>query len=276
MTGILTDMTESALRYACRQNLYQLSWSLRDYWKGAVFEEHEKMLRWYTPVPIAFIFNAVITKRPPRQNESDLIQETIHFFSNRDRATFAWWQDEDQQANLWGPQLEPFGFKQDDHLPGMAAVISDLPEAVQLPEGIRLAIVQDEAEIEVWTHTFCDGYGLPAEWEASCVDMMKASLRAGMVCYLAWDGAEPVATSAVFYCEGVAGIYNVATRAAWRGRGLGTALTLQPLADAHRRGYRAAILQASEMGYPIYQRLGFKEVCRMLYYVWEAPDGDAK
>jgi ribosomal protein S18 acetylase RimI-like enzyme len=67
----------------------------------------------------------------------------------------------------------------------------------------------------------------------------------------------------------VAGIYSVATLPDWRGRGLGAAVSLAPLLDARREGYKVGVLQSSEMGYKVYQRLGFREVCRISHYYWQ-------
>jgi GNAT superfamily N-acetyltransferase len=77
-----------------------------------------------------------------------------------------------------------------------------------------------------------------------------------------------VATSAVYYACGVAGIYMVATLEAYRGRGIGRVITLAPLVDARRRGYRVGILQASQMGLPVYLRLGFERNCDIPWYQW--------
>jgi GNAT superfamily N-acetyltransferase len=123
--------------------------------------------------------------------------------------------------------------------------------------------------MRVWAKTFTLGYELPEDWEAPLLDTMLASLHGSMQSYLAWVGDQPVATSTVFYGAGVAGIYNVATLKTWRGKGLGAAVTLQPLLDARAKGVRAGILQSSELGYQVYQRLGFKELCRMNYYTWQ-------
>jgi predicted acetyltransferase len=66
----------------------------------------------------------------------------------------------------------------------------------------------------------------------------------------------------------VAGIYNVGTVPEARGKGIGAAMTLAPLLEARARGYRIAILHASDFGYNVYRRLGFQEYCKMHIFAW--------
>ena len=51
-----------------------------------------------------------------------------------------------------------------------------------------------------------------------------------------------------------------------RGRGIGRETTLAALRDAAARGYRVAILGSSPMGFPVYSRIGFIEVCRNRHF----------
>lgn len=66
----------------------------------------------------------------------------------------------------------------------------------------------------------------------------------------------------------MAGVQFVATLPEARGQGLGGAMSLAPLLEARQVGYRIGILQSSEMGFPVYRRLGFQQVCQLEHYYW--------
>ena len=57
-----------------------------------------------------------------------------------------------------------------------------------------------------------------------------------------------------------AGIFAVATLPEARGRGLTVRLLGQALADAHERGCSTSTLQATKMGAPVYDRLGYRSL----------------
>jgi GNAT superfamily N-acetyltransferase len=60
-----------------------------------------------------------------------------------------------------------------------------------------------------------------------------------------------------------AGIHVVTTLESFRGRGLGTRMTLETMRWAKARGAATAILEATRAGEPVYRRLGFREYVRL-------------
>jgi GNAT superfamily N-acetyltransferase len=83
-----------------------------------------------------------------------------------------------------------------------------------------------------------------------------------------WLDDELVATSGLFTGTGVAGIYAVATSEARRGRGFGRALTLAAMRAGAEAGMARSVLLASELGEPIYRRLGFRTVAQVRFLRW--------
>lgn len=82
---------------------------------------------------------------------------------------------------------------------------------------------------------------------------------------IVWNGTT-VAGSMMILDGEVAGIYCVGTTEVHRGRGLGAIVTGLPLLDAQKIGYRFGVLQASRMGLPVYERLGFQRVGEIRNY----------
>jgi GNAT superfamily N-acetyltransferase len=79
-----------------------------------------------------------------------------------------------------------------------------------------------------------------------------------LVFYL--DG-QPVSSVELFPTDrDTIGLYGFATLEAFRGKGIGSALMTYSLNLAKERGYKRAILQASEDGIGIYKRMGFKVI----------------
>ena len=62
------------------------------------------------------------------------------------------------------------------------------------------------------------------------------------------------------FAGGTAGVFNIATVPAYRGRGYGRAVTSRIVADGVARGADLAYLQSSEDGYPLYESMGFRTV----------------
>jgi N-acetylglutamate synthase len=73
------------------------------------------------------------------------------------------------------------------------------------------------------------------------------------------DG-HPVSTATLVLSDAVAGVYNVATADPNRGRGYGAALTWAVVSEAARRGGQIASLQASALGGPVYESMGFRHL----------------
>ena len=84
--------------------------------------------------------------------------------------------------------------------------------------------------------------------------------------FVVTDRTEPVATASGHVAAGVNLVEMVATRPAWRGRGYGAAATV---AAATVDPWLPAVLITSDLGRPVYERLGFEAVSR--WTLWFRP-----
>jgi GNAT superfamily N-acetyltransferase len=85
--------------------------------------------------------------------------------------------------------------------------------------------------------------------------------------YIAELNGDPAACVGSVDAGGDCSIVWVATLPEARGRGLATGLMRQALLDARERGCTTSSLQASRMGFPVYERLGYRRVGSL--QMWE-------
>jgi GNAT superfamily N-acetyltransferase len=79
----------------------------------------------------------------------------------------------------------------------------------------------------------------------------------------------PVATAMLHSTYGVAGVYGITVRRAHRRQGLGALATLATVRAGADRGATIAMLQATQEGFPVYERLGFRTICA--FRSWQIP-----
>jgi GNAT superfamily N-acetyltransferase len=170
-----------------------------------------------------------------------------------------------------GERLLAHGFSYGSDDIGMAVDLSTLPARISAPDELIIERVRNEEDLAAWQDTLAVGFGegpAEAEWVGEMYRRLGLGDDRPWRHYLGCLGGEPVATSTLFLGAGVAGIYFVCTAEQARRRGIGAVLTLTPLLEAREIGYGLGVLGASEMGYPVYRRLGFREHCRIGLYEW--------
>lgn len=171
-------------------------------------------------------------------------------------------------------RLLAHGFMHDGDDPAMAIDLALLPEQPAIPEGVRIVEMLDETQlagwVSAWSRAFC--YGPRAQ-------QRRAAWRRGlgfgtdrpMRSFTAWLGENPVGTSELFLGAGVAAVVWVGTAPEARGRGIASAMVQTALIEARRLGYAIGALTASDAGYPVYLRLGFRDMCRIPVWIWLPP-----
>lgn len=175
--------------------------------------------------------------------------------------------DPPQTPTDWDGTLKKQGFSFSDSTPGMAVDMNTLDESVHMVDGLEYRVADENDSVQVWSNVFAKGYGLPLEWEPLTFKVWNnLGFDLPIRNYIGYLHGKPVSTSCLFLGGGAAGIYSVATLPEARGKGIGAAMTVKPLLDAYKMGYRIGVLQSSEMGFNIYKRIGFRHLCQIEYF----------
>jgi GNAT superfamily N-acetyltransferase len=267
MQALIEDTSSDELLTALESNMIAF-WTAYGRASGSVLHATSDVVWFYTGIQDP-LFNGVLSaKLEPAGVKAtvDSLQAKI----DEHGAPALWWIGPQSKPDSLGSLLEQHGLQLAGEVPGMAV---DLAYVESRPETIaRLAIqkVSDAKMQTLWARIAAVGTGFPdvavdamARLEATLTGpQYKAQQR-----YIGSLNGTPVATSALVLDSGVAGIYAVATIAEARRKGIGRIMTVMPLLEARQIGYRVGILQASSMGYPIYKKMGFEDVCRYRLYL---------
>ena len=138
---------------------------------------------------------------------------------------------------------------------GLTAIPS---EPVRL-DGFDSELVTGQDRLDVCLDVMARGYEVPNELAHRLVTMQTIAEPGIGVVMGSVDG-EPVSVALVSVTGTTAGIYNVATPPEHRRRGFGAAVTWAAIEEGRRRGCDHAVLQASELGAPVYRDMGFVEL----------------
>jgi ketosteroid isomerase-like protein/ribosomal protein S18 acetylase RimI-like enzyme len=188
---------------------------------------------------------------------ADELLAAVRDFYVRQRRVFSiWTRDHADQA--LEAALRERGLMELVSMPAMALL--DDPGTRCEPAGLEIRPATDEQGRRDYLHVTAEAYATFQQPRALTEDVFVAleSVCAphvqGFVGYA--EGA-PVAAAAVYVTHGVAGIGWVGTVPACRGRGYAEAVTWAAIREGFRRGGAFANLQASPLGRPIYERMGF-------------------
>ena len=223
--------------------------------------------RWFrTGLPEALCNQVLVTRL--READADATIEELRTRIGGDGTPFTWWIMPGFTPDDLATRLERQGLVRGGTWPGFALPIRDLVDPPAVP-GLEIRRVGGETDLASYIGIMAQTLS-PSE---TFTEFLRDCCRA--IGY-AEDAPEehviglldgvPVASASVMVAGGAAGIYNVATLEPARGRGIGAAMTAAVVRRGAARGLSLATLQASDMGRPIYERLGFRFVCDLVPY----------
>ena len=163
------------------------------------------------------------------------------------------------------PDLSDRGWHLVGHPPLMARLGASAPGA--MPTDVEIREVADRDDLEVFERTLIDGYPMPDLQPYRWGQFFDERILGGATqMWVGFVDGRPVATSLAHVAAGVNDVEMIATAAGARGRGYGAALTwVATTADPSL----PAILIASDLGRPVYERLGYTALTR--WTIWLRP-----
>jgi GNAT superfamily N-acetyltransferase len=143
------------------------------------------------------------------------------------------------------PAAMAFELEQFDRGPAPAIELDEQPNVAEL------AMINDAA------------YGYNGDFSRALEDLPDDAVHL----YIARVDGEPAACTGAFDHDRDCCIMLVATLAEARGRGLATELMTRALLEARERGCTTTSLQATKLGQPLYERLGYRDLGAL--QMWE-------
>lgn len=166
------------------------------------------------------------------------------------------------ESTVLRTRLEGAGLAYTGPHPAMLCDLSDLPAPPAI-EGFAIETATGPEERRAWGRLATTAFELGDRLfgpMGDCEATIPARLFADQPRFTGYLDGEPVAVSSLVMTDGLAGIYAVATLPAARKRGIGAAMTLHAMIEGKRRGAQQVSLQATAMGRPVYEKIGYRKV----------------
>ena len=270
MRPILTDTSRAGLLAGFRADLV----ATRLYNMDVPLLAHEERdVAWALPAAPSDMRGVVTWAEFEPATVEQRLDELIAAFDARG-ASVIWWYVPDHRPSDLRERIERRGFRLRDDTAGMAMDLARLPDSVPAPVGVEIVQVVDEPSIDRYVDVLIRSMGIdrppvPPDATTLRVDYIRSRLgddpRSRR--FVAILDGEPVATSRLSMAGGVAGLYSMVTLPHAQRRGIGLAMAHCAILAGREAGMRLGALQATDMGFPIYRKLGFEELLRCLMLV---------
>ncbi len=250
----------------------------RDYGRAPGAELHDGPdLRWFASgVPLA-VFNGVLHVRLPEEAVEPALAR-IQAVADRRGVPAMWWVGPNSGPADLGARLERHGLALTRVMVGMAIDLDALGQDLATATELRIERVHGPEMQRLWARLLGEGSGFGEDAARALADLEPNLSGADYLLkprYVGFLSGRPAATSVLVPAAGLAGVYAVSTLPEARRRGVGAAMTAFPLLEARAQGCRVGILQATVIGHPVYQRLGFRDVCEYRCYAQQPAPGRA-
>lgn len=202
-----------------------------------------------------------------------VLDAAARFFGPRRRG-FAVWIRGDRDADLEAMARSQGLWQRPPQQGNPGVAIDHAPTDVRAPAGVEIRRVDDEQGRRDYLAVVAAGYGV-AEVGLPLAEAILFSVTSltspDVAVFVAYRDGAPVAGTMVYVAAGAAGLYWAATVPAERGRRLGRTTFRCAWAAGFAMGATCAVAQASAVGTPIWERMGFRVVTHYRRYLAGPP-----
>jgi GNAT superfamily N-acetyltransferase len=234
---------------------------------GGVVRAEEGLLLVAANHPCPVLVNSAL--RTGSMDGKEVLNRAQAFFGKLGHGWETWIR-EDADADL-RQAAETSGLCAAPQLIGM--VLDSSPDLRDVPRDVEFVWVGDAHGVRDFANVAADGFHEEAPGLSDLIRTIFSERRSliapDTAAFVVRYKGEPAATALAMVKEDVAWIGWVATRRQFRGLGLGRLATAAATRAGFMLGAKFASLEATTMGVPVYQRLGFREIVRYRNY-WPA------
>lgn len=247
--------TEETVLAAADANMETTWAALLGTMPGASVERRSDVTMMASGLPIP-LFNPAFAYGPVH-DPAEAIATAVSHYGARDLPFVIYFRDEVNPA-LAAP-AEAAGLVEHYRPPLM--VMEPVATAPPPPAGLEIRTV-DAATMGDCARMLAEGFAMPPDLVAAVLSPALLALP-GFTAFVGYVDGQPVSTAAAYVDGDTTGVYNVATAPAARGKGYGAAVTWAATRAGVATGTVRAILQASEEGRPVYERMGYATPTRL-------------
>ncbi len=262
---LFQDLATAELIQLNEETIAEAYTALYQTWEAALTYSGADVVWGLSSIPVPFINNVTRVRFSADNFAQNL--ENIRAKAQHRKVPIRFWLGPNTQPEVVKPWLIEQNFRHVE-LAGMVINLVEL-ETPRFDAAVHTVRIEDEAGIQTWSRVLSEGFDVPLEaTQGFGQAVLSGGLnQTGWRLYLAYVNDEPVAAATQYLGTQAAGIYNVATLPQARGKGAGSAVSYAALHEAREAGYHISTLQASQLGQPVYARLGFQEVCKFDLYI---------
>lgn len=201
-------------------------------------------------------FNYVLETDCNEENVTQNINAITTYFQ-KTNTPFSWWIGPyDKPADL-AARLEQQGYVNTENNLAMYFDLDAWDANIMMPGELEIIRALDKQTLRDFALVLANNTAAFEQYYAWIADIVTAEDPVEF--YVGYVNGKPVVRGLSCYFAGVAGLHALSTVAGARHKGYGSAMQGFRLKRAKELGYHIAVLQASQQGFPLYQRLGYKE-----------------